>query len=814
MFARNWSNKLTRMITGSLGFRFFLLILIAIFSGILLTSGLIVAKQDHEALVVFIGGFLLVITIWYIGDVLAWRSVKSLLELSKRYSSGDMSARSGLSEYSGFLADLAQCLDRAVASMEALSVIMDEITVQHDLATVLQLIVDRVKTLLGTPVAAISLYNASRSDLEFVAVSGLEVPPRKRVRMGEGVTGRAAETRQPLIVDRYDLWEGRLPEFEFYAFTSVMQIPIVHRDELIGVLGVAEVGATRKFTQVEIRLMKLIAGMIANAIRKTRLFEETHLRLQELEAINAVSRASRVAQSLDEMLSIFLEKTMSVVNAIMGSIWLYVPDEDSLHPIVTNGIPPLPTSIEPGKGTVGTVFLSAQPYFTTDWREDPLTSDASRTQIPKGLSGAFIPIRTTRSTIGVLHVGFRSLHELQEHQKHLLVTIAEMAGNAIQRAQLHEQTKRQLERLSALRQIDLAITSSLKIDNIFQILMDQVVTRLGVDAACVWVADTKQQTLEFAASRGFRTDTLRNSRLRFGEGYAGQVVLDQGTIYIPDLKKRYMNYLRSASFDEEGFVSYLAVPLTAKNQVQGVLEIFHRSTLKPDPEWMDFLEALTSQAAIVVGYSRLLENLRHTNIDLNHAYDSTLEGWARALEVRDQETKGHSQRVAEMTLRLARAMGIPEADLIQIHRGALLHDIGKLGVADSILLKAGPLDDAEREIMQKHPILAFELLSPIAHLRSALDIPYLHHEKWDGSGYPLGLKGENIPLSARIFAVVDVWDALTSDRPYRKAWTVPEVLAYIREQAGKHFDPQVVDAFLSLIDHDMADKADTGKNHN
>jgi len=826
MFVRKWLDQFNQVQKRNLQFLFFLLMLIPTSPGILLTIYLIVSKQHYEALAVFLSGFSLVIAVWYVGDVLVLRSAKSLIELSKRYSSGDLVARPSEIDSFGLFGELTRSLDRIATSLEektdklqwhndkgeAFDDIVNEFAVQHDISTILQLIVDKVMTLLGTSYAVISLYDASRSDLELVAVSGSQVAVGTRIRMGEGAAGRAAETRQPFVVDRYDLWEGCLPEFESYAFTTVVQMPMLYRGELIGVLGVAETGITRQYDQSEIRLLKISAGAAASIIRNARLFDETRRRLQELEAINTVSKALRVAQSLDEMLPILLEKTMGVVNAIMGSIWLYDPAEESLLSIVTNGIPPLATGIKPGKGIIGTVFSSAQPHFTSDWREDRLISNSLRTQIPKGLSGAFIPIRTTQSTIGVLHVGFQSLREFPEDQRHLLGAIAEIAGNAIHRVQLYEQTKRQLERLSALRQIDLAITSSLDIDNIFQILIDQVVTRLKVDAARVWIANSKQQTLEFATSRGFRTDALRNTSLRFGEGYAGQVILDQGTIYIPDLKVRNMNYLRSESFDEEGFVSYLAVPLAAKNRAQGVLEIFQRSPLKHDQDWLDFLETLASQAAIIIGYAKLLEDLRRSNIELNLAYDSTLEGWSRALEVRDHETKGHSQRVAEMTIRLAKAMGIPEPDLIHIHRGALLHDIGKLGVADSILLKAGPLDDAEREIMHKHPILAFELLSPIAHLRLALDIPYFHHEKWDGSGYPLGLKGESIPLSARIFAIVDVWDALTSDRPYRKAWQVPEVLSYIREQSGKHFDPQVVDTFLSLIDRDMADGVDAGKN--
>lgn len=187
------------------------------------------------------------------------------------------------------------------------------------------------------------------------------------------------------------------------------------------------------------------------------------------------------------------------------------------------------------------------------------------------------------------------------------------------------------------------------------------------------------------------------------------------------------------------------------------------------------------------------------NDELVHAYDATIEGWSRALDLRDKETEGHSQRVTELTLRLACALGLPPERLQAVRRGALLHDIGKMGVPDGILLKPGPLTDDEWVIMRRHPTSAHELLSPITFLHPALDIPYCHHEKWDGTGYPQGLAGEQIPLAARIFAVVDVWDAMCSDRPYRAGWPPARVCEHVRTLSGTHFDPQVVDAFLGLM---------------
>jgi HD-GYP domain-containing protein (c-di-GMP phosphodiesterase class II) len=196
---------------------------------------------------------------------------------------------------------------------------------------------------------------------------------------------------------------------------------------------------------------------------------------------------------------------------------------------------------------------------------------------------------------------------------------------------------------------------------------------------------------------------------------------------------------------------------------------------------------------------RLVSQQRDHARALEQAYDTTLEGWARALELRDSDTEGHTRRVSDMTVRLGGALGCSEAELIQLRRGALLHDMGKIAIPDSILRKPGPLDAEEWEAMRKHPTYAHDMLARIGFLKDAMDIPYCHHENWDGTGYPRGLKGEQIPLAARVFAVVDAWDALCSDRPYRKAWPRDEVVAYLREQSGARFDPQIIERFLETI---------------
>src|SRR5690606_25485712 len=255
--------------------------------------------------------------------------------------------------------------------------------------------------------------------------------------------------------------------------------------------------------------------------------------------------------------------------------------------------------------------------------------------------------------------------------------------------------------------------------------------------------------------------------------------------------------LRRELLAAEQFVAYGAVPLVAKGRTLGVLEVFDRETRGRDGEWRALFETLGGQVAIAMDSALLFRDLGRKHQELVVAYEDTLEGWARALALKEEETESHSRRVVANTLAIAREMGVGDDELVHVRRGALLHDIGKIGIPDAILLKPGKLSAEEWEIMKRHTLYGFEMLSPIPYLRQAADIPYCHHERWDGSGYPRGLKGKQIPLAARIFAVVDVCDALASERPYKRPWPLEEVMAYLREQRGKHFDPEVVDCFIA-----------------
>ncbi len=407
---------------------------------------------------------------------------------------------------------------------------------------------------------------------------------------------------------------------------------MLYRGELVGVLVVEELDHNpRHFTEEDVHLLSLFAGQAAASVHNTRLLAETQQRLAELEAVNRISGALRVARTLDEMLPILVDETLVVLNTTAGQIAFFESAGAEQRASVQRGwFAETPRTASMGDGIAGRVFETGKAYVTRDFKSDSLTSERARAQIPSGWGGALLPLRVGSDIIGVLALAVQEPRELTSNEVRLLATLADIAGNAIHRMRLY------------------------------------------------------QETLE------------------------------------------YGNELRLA-------------------------------------------------------------------------YDRTIEGWSHALDLRDEETEGHTQRVTEVTLQLARAMGMSDEELVHVRRGALLHDIGKMGIPDRILLKPGPLSEEERFIMQLHPQYAFDLLEPIAYLRPALAIPYCHHERWNGTGYPQGLKGEEIPLAARIFAIVDVWDALRSNRPYRLAWPERLVREHLESNAGVYFDPRVVELFRQLI---------------
>ncbi len=607
------------------------------------------------------------------------------------------------------------------------------------------------------------------------------------------------QTGLPVVLDdaqidpRFERWVDAI------SIHGWMGVPLIARGKIIGYITIdsKRVGT---FNQGSANLAQTFAHQASAALENARLYNETRQRLEEQEIISRISIALRSAKDSEEMLPILLDEIMASTGSNTCAIWLLDEDRNELVQKIGSGwLANLPKrNLKPNEGIIGRVFLTGEPHVSEELANDPLVHQANLGYFTKGWGGITIPIQTRSNVIGVLGVALPSPRRIEPHHVRLLTTITEIAGNAIHRVNLYQRSESQVQHLTALREVDTAIASSFDLNVTLSLLANHILTQMDADACCIFNFQNDQLTLSYLSGEGFSSRAILDMKIKVGDGLAGKVILGRKDVYVKDLNEE-KSFRRRRLLTEDKFVSYYAVPLISKGLPQGVLEVFFKDQFTPTLEWIEFIQTLAGQATIAMDNARLFEDLQRSNQELSLAYDTTLEGWGKALELRDKETQGHTRRVTELTLKLARAMGVDEGSLINVHRGVLLHDIGKMGVSDHILHKEGPLTNSERIIMENHPTYAYELLSTIPYLKPTLDIPYCHHEWWDGTGYPRKLKGDQIPLAARIFAVVDVWDALLSNRPYRKAWTKTKAIQYLNEHSGTQFDPKVLETFIKII---------------
>ena len=640
---------------------------------------------------------------------------------------------------------------------------------------------ERALELPGVRAGWISLLEGE-SAFRLQAVRGL---PKDSVAVG--ALERGCQCHQTRLADKLD---PAANVFDCYLLKEVQHdlpgarhhasIPLWVDNHVLGIMNLVGEGAG-VFTDEDLKMLHSVGNQVGIALERARLREHLERMVEErTAALTAEIAERRRAQESQARLAAILEATTDLVG---------IADKEGRVMFLNRG----------GRKLIGFGEEEDISGFSlveghAEWARSVVLKEAFPAAIREGVwHGETALLSRDGREIPVSQVILS--HKAPDGSVEFLSTIAR---DITDRKKAEAEIQSQLARLGALRAIDRAITSSMDLHVTLGILLEQVTGRLAVDAADVLLLTSHAQSLECIADRGFRRRTADLWHVRLGEGLAGHAAFERRTISSEDLAAE-PSFTRAETLTAEDFRAYYAVPLVAKGQVKGVLEVFHRSALDPSRDWLDFMEALAGQAAIAIDNSLLFANLQRSNDELVMAYDATIEGWSRALDLRDKETEGHTQRVTELSVRFARLMGFSESELVHVRRGALLHDIGKMGIPDRILLKPGSLTEEEWEMMRKHPTFAYEMLSPITYLRPALDIPYCHHEKWDGTGYPRGLVAEQIPLSARLFAAIDVWDALRSDRPYRAAWPSEKVLEHIRSGSGSHFDPRVVEAFPELV---------------
>ena len=684
--------------------------------------------------------------------------------------------------------------------------ISQDLVTNQDTNRVLTAMLERATRLIGVSAADIYTYDEKSNTLTPTNFYGLNkeeatILSQKRLKISEGLAGKVARDLKPMRIDNYAEWPERSAQYDELRFSSVLELPLVYHGNLLGVLALFEIAPNvHQFTEDEERIMTLFAAQLSSALHSAKQLEQITTRLAELEAINNLSMALRTAETPEEMLPILIKEINRSLRVAVSVVWLLDPHSNQVYKAIEQGwIANIqPSRQETTEGIIGQVFTEGKPYKTKDIATDSHIKSNSVDLIPENWSGLWVPVRASRTIAGVIGIMAENPRDFDSSDLQILNIMAEIAGNAFQRARLHIRTDQQLKRLTALRNIDISISAHADLHITLQMLVEQSIKQLDVDAANILLVEKTTKNLKYFVGSGFKDPGTKLLQLRPGEGLPGKAMRERKILHSSALTTEGSTKRRNW-FDEEDFHCYYCIPLNAKGNILGVMEVFKKTHINTPPEWMDFLEALAGQAAIAIDNHDLVEDLKRSNEELARAYDTTLEGWGKALELRDKETQGHTLNVTELTLQLASYMGMPEHELINVYRGALLHDIGKMGIPDNILHKPGPLTKEEWKIMRQHPQFAYNMLSSIPYLHASIDIPYSHHERWDGTGYPKGLKGEEIPLAARIFSVIDVWDALLTDRPYRDAWPQQVVIDYIRNESGTRFDPEIVEIFIAMI---------------
>ena len=537
-----------------------------------------------------------------------------------------------------------------------------------------------------------------------------------------------------------------------------------------------------------------IATWIAGFMAETREYERKEKRQRTVELTTLSSFATLFDSTLKEK-SIYENLVEAVSRTIVSdavAVFAFEPDQEHLYVASSYNMSESEASIRipVDYGLVGVVIKSGEPMLVEDTDQEPRYRQLLETKRLR--SAIYAPMKWRDNIYGVITVGCVHRAAYNPYDLNLLNAMAIQAAVAIHNARLYTDLEDRIGELHAIFEIDKAITSAVDLDNVLQQIVQMSIGLFDACVSSLMLLDEDSQELVLAASHGLSAEYVSKGNIKVGESIAGRVVKEGRPIAVRDIAND-PRHIYSERAQREGLVSLLCVPLSLKDKVIGVLNIYTDEVHNFTTHEINLFTSLASQAAIAIENARLFESLEEIYLDV-------ITALASAIDARDSYTHGHSHRVTEYAVLIAEEMGLPPEEVDIIRNASILHDVGKIGIKEEILKKPGKLTEEETREMQYHPFIGARILQSVKLLEPVLPLVYHHQEKYDGTGYPEGLKGEEIPLGARIIAVCDAFEAMTSDRPYRKALPVERALQELRNEAGRQFDPQVVEVFFRLAD--------------
>jgi HD-GYP domain-containing protein (c-di-GMP phosphodiesterase class II)/HAMP domain-containing protein len=766
---------------------------------------------------------------WIFSNAFVVRPVRTLITMTNRLSAGDLNARTGNTFGSDEIGQLAHAFDamatdlqrreteraRAAAAeheqraiAESLRDTAAALNSTLDFDRVLDQILDNVGRVVPHDTSNIMLVEDNQ--LRVVRSRGYNthggeawlLAQRFDLDMYSNLKQILVQNTISLIADTHhaENWVT-LPESQWIR--SRLGAPIRFKGRPVGILNL-DSATPGFFNGTHILRLQAFADQAGIALENARLLRHAEMRAKEFAALYATANDLAAPQrGLPLLLQSIVERAASLLNTFVGMAYLYDPYRDDLELIAQKGLNIAPgLRLKMGEGLAGQVALARKPLGVKEYsrweHRSPQFSNAGLTFV------LAVPMMYGGELIGVLGVAQiqNIAREFTDDDIRLLTLFAGQAASVVRNTRLFEETRTRTEQLTLLYDAGLALNSVLELHAQLDFFFKTAMQALHADRTEFFRFIPENNWFELEMHIGF-SELVQRDMIKLNQPLSNEksVIAWVGRTRMP-------LYLPDVQADERWIVvdpqvkSGMWVSVQNDTELLGVFAVLSTRLHAFTPEDERLLVLFANQAAVALRNARLFADLETSQNTLTRAYDATLEGWSSALDLRDEETEGHTQRVTEVALRLARTMNIQGEALEHLRRGALLHDIGKMGIPDRILFKPGPLNPEEWIIMKKHPVYAHDFISRIEYLRPALDIPFCHHERWDGTGYPRGLKGIEIPLAARIFAIADVWDALLSQRPYREAWSRTKVLDHIQALGGTHLDPHLVRAFLELMKSD------------
>jgi len=659
----------------------------------------------------------------------------------------------------------------------------------HDFDDALRAIIKLIKKLMKVEICSLMLLDSEKKLLSLKMAEGLKIK-NATLKVGEGIAGYVAKFKKPLLIKDLSTdkrFKNKKKYNVDYKTKSALSVPLKIKNKVIGVINVNNKIEGSEFTKEDLDLLSNLSVQLAAILENAALYNKTQQAKKELELLYKAANFINSTLNLDELLGNIIDIIPDVLEVETCSLMLLDEETKTLKVKKAKGLSEniiAKISIPLGEGISGYVAITGKPLLIKNIEKDKRFK-VKQHRYYKTKSALSVPLKIKNKVIGVVNINNKKTGTgFTESDLNLLCSLADNIAIAIENASLYKRTQRKVKELETINKVSAAITSTLNLKKVLSSIIELGSKFFNTNKGSLFMYSDAKNALVLKVAKGIRK---RNIIFNKGEGIAGAVFESKSPLLVKNTLKSKQFKILGDDIPE----SMICAPLIVKNKSIGVLS-FERKEEQPfTKEDLEMLLILARSSAIAIENANLYKNLLTV-------YLETVQSLASAIEAKDSYTHGHSQRVAKYSVMIARKLGLKGSELETIRHTALLHDIGKIGIAESILLKPGHLTQEEFETIKGHPLVGAKILESIDFLKKVRDQLKYHHERYDGKGYPSGLKGEQIPLGARIIAVADTFDAMTSNRPYRKKLSFEYAKQEILKNSGTQLDPKVVKAFLEL----------------